>query len=74
MGCCASKDYKTVDEWESKMIHLEGEVFKHLGFNEGEVERCYTNIEMDNAPFKVRTYYFNKEDRSKRTLILMHGN
>ena len=33
----------------------------------------YTNIEMSGKPFKVRTFYFGCEDKSKKTLIITHG-
>jgi hypothetical protein len=29
---------------------------------------------MDGKPFKVRTFYFGKENRDKPTLVLTHGN
>ena len=33
----------------------------------------YTNIVMEDKPFKVRTFYFGCEDKSKPTLVLTHG-
>ena len=29
---------------------------------------------MDGSPFKVRTFYVGKDDHSKPTLVLLHGN
>ena len=29
---------------------------------------------MDGAPFKVRTFYFGRNDKSKPTLVITHGN
>ena len=37
------------------------------------MEVCWTTIQIDNKPFKVRTFYFGKEQRDKPTLLLTHG-
>lgn len=36
--------------------------------------REFTVIEMDGAPFKVRTFYIGKDDKTKPTLMIIHGN
>ena len=42
------------------------------------VAREYTTIEMDGAPFKVRTFYIHieagKDEETKPTLMILHGN
>ena len=56
------------------MIVLEGQTLESCGFKPGEVHREFTIIQMDGAPFKVRTFYIGKNDHSKKTLVLCHGN
>jgi len=55
------------------MIFHEGHVLRCAGFNEGECEREFTTIEMDGAPFKVRTFYMGRNDKEKKTLVFTHG-
>jgi pimeloyl-ACP methyl ester carboxylesterase len=52
----------------------ENKVLKLSGFKNEEMEVCWTTIEMNNKPFKIRTFYFGKEQRDKPTLLLTHGN
>ena len=52
----------------------EKQILNLSGFKDEEMERCWTILEMDNKPFKVRTFYFGKENRDKPTLVLTHGN
>jgi len=74
MGICSSKDWSHNQEaWEQKMIFHEGHVLRCAGFNEGECEREFTTIEMDGAPFKVRTFYMGRNDKEKKTLVFTHG-
>lgn len=47
---------------------------KCLGWNPGpDYVAKYTVIQKHGAPYKVRTYYFGCEDKSKKTLVLTHG-
>ena len=73
MGCAGSTE-QTPEEWEQEMESLEHQVLKHSGFKDEEMDVCYTAIEMDGKPFKIRTLYFGKEQRDKPTLLLTHGN
>ena len=73
MGC-GSSTVQTWEEWETEMEVYERQILNLSGFKDGEYEICWTTIEMDNKPFKVRTFYFGKEDRDKQTLLLTHGN
>ena len=56
------------------MIVQEGKVLELLGVPLNKVDRRFTIIEMDGAPFKVRTFYIGKDDQTKPTLLLIHGN
>ena len=73
MGC-GSSTVQTWEEWETEMEVYERQILNLSGFKDGEYEICWTTIEMDNKPFKVRTFYFGKEQRDKPTLLLTHGN
>ena len=56
------------------MIAQEGKILEHSGIPLDTVTREYTVIEMDGAPFKVRTFYIGKDDKTKPTLMIIHGN
>lgn len=56
------------------MIVQEYKVLELSGVKMSDVHREFTMIEMDGAPFKVRTFYIGKEDKEKPTLLLIHGN
>ena len=73
MGC-ASSTVQTWEEWETEMEVYERQILHLSGFKDDEYDICWTTIEMDNKPFKVRTFYFGKEQRDKPTLLLTHGN
>ena len=73
MGC-ASSTIETREDWEQEMELYENKVLKLSGFKNEEMEVCWTTIEMNNKPFKIRTFYFGKEQRDKPTLLLTHGN
>ena len=78
MGCGNSKVKVGIsDPWDeegTKLVEtLEANTLKELGWKQDEYVAKYTNIEMDGAPYRVRTFYFKCEDTSKKTLILTHG-
>ena len=73
MGCASSTE-QTREEWEAEMELYERKSLHLSGFKDDEMDICWTTIEMDNKPFKVRTFYFGKEHRDKPTLLLTHGN
>ena len=55
------------------MERREANVIRELGWKENEYVAKYTNIVMDDKPYRVRTFYFGCEDKSKPTLLLTHG-
>jgi pimeloyl-ACP methyl ester carboxylesterase len=59
-------------EWEAMMIPLEQNIVRHSGLEDCQTE--FTMIEMDGAPFKVRTTYVGRAQSSKPTLVYLHGN
>ena len=71
MGC---SNVKSFQEWEDKMIYHEGRMLEFSGVPLNTVTREFTMIEMDGAPYKVRTFYIGKDDKTKPTLLLIHGN
>ena len=73
MGCTGSGP-ETREQFEDEMEVYEKQILHLYGFKDEEMEVCWTTIEMDNNPFKIRTYYFGKEQRDKPTLLLTHGN
>ena len=73
MGCTGSTQKITREDWESEMEVYEKQCLHLSGFKDEDMEVCWTNIEMDNKPFKIRTFYFGKEQRDKPTLLLTHG-
>ena len=84
MGCCGS--VPTDEQWEENVAKLELDVLNELGWKQGEYQIKFTNIQVSgnfcdahpmgespDVPFRVRTFYFGCEDKSKKTLILTHG-
>ena len=71
MGCTGSSE--TYENWTMKVEDLEKKCLESQGWKEGEYVAKYTNIEMDGAPYRVRTYYFGCDDKSKPLLIFTHG-
>ena len=39
----------------------------------GAVKRDFITIEMDNRPFKVRTFVVGDVSEGKKTLVMVHG-
>ena len=37
------------------------------------LEVCYTDVEIEGKAFQVRTFYYRKEDKTKKTLVFTHG-
>lgn len=72
MGC-GSSSVETLETWTEKVEKLEANFFRELGWKDDEYVAKYTMIEMDGAPYRVRTYYFGDQAESKKTLILTHG-
>ena len=50
---------------------FEDALLKHSGLPLDSIEKRYVTIEMDGAPFKMRTFIIEKE--SSPTLVLTHG-
>ena len=71
MGCAGSQ--QTFEDWEIETERLEADVLRASGWKDEEYIAKYTNIVMDEKPFKVRTFYFGCEDKSKKTLVMTHG-
>ena len=79
-SCCCSKTTWLYDEdkWEQLMIPLEENIFKECGYQKGtDYDATFTMIEMDDAPFKVRTFYIGDDAgkaKDKPTVFFIHGN
>ena len=56
------------------MENLENEIFELSGIND-KITKDYIQIEMDGAPFAVRTFGINdaSDAEPKKTLVLIHG-
>jgi len=63
MGCCNGKNWQDEADWERKMIVQEGKILELSGIPLSTCKREFTMIEMDGAPFKVRTCYIGNDDR-----------
>ena len=83
MGCCCACFQQNTwqfseDRWTAYMVPKERRIFTTAGFKEGEWRSDFTMIEMDGAPFRVRTHWCNVSPgpggAGKPTLVLLHGN
>ena len=73
MGCCYGNT-KTFEQWETAQLNLEDEIIQLSGFQTNEYEREFKIIKLKGEQFKVRTFNFDRNDKSKETLVLTHGN
>lgn len=74
MGCSSnSAANETEDQWRTRTEGYEANLLNCLGWKQGEYIAKYTVIQKNGAPYKVRTFYFGCEDKSKKTLVLTHG-
>ena len=61
------------DSWLQRMEQLElNYLYLHkIDFN--ILTRQYIMIDVEGKPFRVRVHIYNKDDKEKKTLVMMHG-
>ena len=68
MGCKHSDT-----QWLEQMDAAELRLIELTGLPQGAMTRDFITIEMDDKPFKVRTFVAGDDSDGRETLVLVHG-
>ena len=69
MGCCMTSEADCF----TRTLNAEERLLEMSGLPLDNFERKFTEIEIDGAPFQVRTIIYGGDSGQKKTLVMTHG-